>query len=262
MSSGNSLHHVAECEKRGGGWLSVPLSPELVYALCVGDTDGLALQEGGDLAYHNNFIHSVQSGRFAPYIEVDLGVPLRSRPFRPVVTAGSGDQVAAVRTGAVRVRIAEDRAALCWRVSLDGERVPRWQVPHPSRTGPTTFFLEGLEPGRPYELEVVAVSRGGKESLPSVVRTTSSRALPASPGLTLRARPGGAGGTIALGDGARAWACPGLGKIDPLSGRSMMSDTAREVGAGNARQIKHCDENERDCGERQRPRPRGGHFTR
>jgi len=235
MSSGNSLHHVAECEKRDDGWLSVPLAPELVYALCVGDTDGLALQDGGDLAYFNNFIHSVQSGRFAPYLEVDLGVELRAHPVRPAVTAARGDEVADVRTGAIRVRIAEDRAAFCWRVSLDGERVPRWQVPHPARSGPTTFYLEDLEPGRPYELEVVAVSRGGGESLPAVARTMASAALPVDHALDLVRRGAGPGDTIALGPGARVWACPGLVKIDPLSGRPMNSDVAAKGwGAANA----------------------------
>ena len=55
------------------GWISVAITPELVYAMALGDTDGLAVMDGGTISLHNNMMHSVQSGRFAPYIEADLG---------------------------------------------------------------------------------------------------------------------------------------------------------------------------------------------
>ncbi|MGD2175014.1 MAG: hypothetical protein PVJ27_06390, partial [Candidatus Brocadiaceae bacterium] len=61
MTSGNSLATWAERRELADGWISVALTPELIYAMAAGDTDGLAVMDGGNLSYHNNFIHSVQS---------------------------------------------------------------------------------------------------------------------------------------------------------------------------------------------------------
>ena len=40
----------AQYRQETGGWISVPLTPELVYALAAGNTDGLAVMDGGNLA--------------------------------------------------------------------------------------------------------------------------------------------------------------------------------------------------------------------
>src|SRR5581483_7515135 len=60
MTSGNSLATWAERKELPGGWVSVPIAPEMIYAIAAGDTDGLAVMDGGTLALHNNMIHSVQ----------------------------------------------------------------------------------------------------------------------------------------------------------------------------------------------------------
>jgi hypothetical protein len=88
MTSGNSLACWAECRKLADGWISVDIAPELVTAMAVGDSDGLAVCDGGNLAYFNNLIHSVQAGeKHAPYLEVELGAKLDQVPAEPKVKA-------------------------------------------------------------------------------------------------------------------------------------------------------------------------------
>ncbi len=61
LGAGHSLHMWTEIREREDGWVEIDLTPDMMYAMAVGDTDGLALQDGGTLAYFNNFIHG---GRF------------------------------------------------------------------------------------------------------------------------------------------------------------------------------------------------------
>ena len=54
MGMGHTITTYGQYRQEPGGWISVPLSSELVYALAAGNTDGLAVMDGGNLAYFNN----------------------------------------------------------------------------------------------------------------------------------------------------------------------------------------------------------------
>ena len=226
LGAGYSRATHGEVEKLDGGWLRVKLTPELVYAMCADDTDGLAVQEGGDLSYFNNFIHSVQSGRFAPYLEADLGAELAEAPAQPVVSAAPAEDLAGTDRGALRLTIDEADIVFCWRIRLNGQPVPRWQLSHPAAEGPTVMTLKDLHPSQKCDLEIVAVSRGGGPSVPTRVSAKSSSALPVSPLFGELAKPKGKAEPRGKGGSLSVWACPGAVKIDPVSCRAMFSDTA------------------------------------
>ncbi len=147
MSAGNSLGCWSERKDLPEGWIAVPLDPQLIYALAVGDSDGLAVMDGGNPANHENWISSCQVRGYEPYVEVRLGDALRGEPEPPVVSVEPAPQHAHLRTGAVRVTIEPAANTFCWRLALNGRPVPRWCVKHPLPDRPTIFYLEDLPPG-------------------------------------------------------------------------------------------------------------------
>ena len=223
MTSGNTLATWAERQELADGWLSVPLTPDLVYALVAGDTDGLAVMDGGTPAFHNNLVHSVQSSGSAPYIEAELGKPLDTIPMKPVVAAGPAPEQAHLDTGALRITIQPARDAFCWRLKLGGKPVPRWQVKHPAPNAPTTFTLDGLKPSARCELEVAAVSPGGKVSEPAKLAATASSALAEPPALGAFKPPARAAQPPSTGQ-FRIRACPALVKVCPQTGETLCGD--------------------------------------
>ncbi len=202
MSSGYTLDTWAERKELADGWLSVALTPELVYALACGDTDGLAVMDGGNLAYHNNMIHSVQSRGSEPYIEVELGKSLADAPAKP----------------AVKAEPAPDKAHLA-------SGVERWRVKHPEPSGPTVIVLEDLAPSEKCDIEVVALSPSGMASPAEKLAATTSVALPVPPSLGKLQKPR-AVADIGPRPKARmyAWAAPPLVKISPEKPEAMFGD--------------------------------------
>ena len=234
MTSGNSLAAWAERRELPDGWISVALTPELVYALIAGDTDGLAVMDGGTLAYHNNFVHSAQSRGNEPYIEVELGQPLTEAPAKPDVKVEPAPERAHLGSGAVKITIAEAKDVFCWRLTLDGKPVERWRVKHPEPNGPTVFCLEDLPPSHKGRLEIVAVARGGAAISPLTVEFTASPALAQPPALG-EPKPVERKLAVIERSGAMSvWPCPALVKIDPEGGLAMGDDLGGEAGETNA----------------------------
>jgi glycosyltransferase involved in cell wall biosynthesis len=104
FSSGHSLSSWAERREEGNGWISVDVDPKIVIAMATGDTDGMAVMDGGTYNPFNNFIHSRESGRYAPYLLVEVGLPIRVVPDQPTVHAGPDPDHADMQSGAVRLR--------------------------------------------------------------------------------------------------------------------------------------------------------------
>lgn len=224
MTSGNSLASWAERKEGQDGWVSVEITPELIYALVAGDTDGLAVMDGGNLAYHNNFIHSVQSPRNEPYLEVELGRTLEERPAAPLVEARPATERAHLNSGAIQITIAPAPQVFCWKIFLDGQAVERWRVKHPAPQGPTTFFLEDLPPSHPFHLDVTAVSPGGLSSQPTRLKVTSSPALSQDLSLKPFQMPSKEPGQAEKGGRMAVWAYPGIVKVSPTKPAVMFGD--------------------------------------
>ena len=224
MSSGNSLGCWAERQELPNRWICVPIMPELIYAMVAGDTDGLAVMDGGNPANHNNFVFSRESPGNEPYLEVQLGGKMEAVPAAPKLTAQPAPERAHLDTGAIRIAMEPAEHVFCWRVRLDGHRVERWRIKHPEPGQTTVFYLEDLVPDKEYELEVVAVSPGGQVSTPTTVRVRSSAAL----GRPIRLqplRPPPAGPVAPWRAGRiQVWPLPGLVKINPLKPEVLCDD--------------------------------------
>ncbi|KPK83984.1 MAG: hypothetical protein AMJ81_06850 [Phycisphaerae bacterium SM23_33] len=233
MGAGNTLATWAERKQLTDGWISVELTPELIYALAAGDSDGLAVMDGGTPKFMNNFIHSVQSAS-PPYIQVELGKRLDAVPARPSVRARPAPERAHLAAGAVALTIAPAENVFCWRVTLDGKPVPRWRIPHPGPNGPTVLYLDELEPSRKCQLEVTAVAPGGKASQPARLTLTASPALAAPPELARPQPPKAAPSAWGSPPPIPFWAAPPLVKVDPLTGRPAFADTTDDPRQANA----------------------------
>jgi hypothetical protein len=226
MTSGNSLATWAERKELDDGWISVELTPELIYAMVVGDTDGLAIMDGGNLSYYNNFVYSVQSKGAEPYVEADLGKPLAEMPAEPRVRVEPAPERAHLDSGAIKLTIEPAEHVFCWRIALNGKPVERWRVRHPAPGGPTDFHLEDLPPSERCSLNVVAVSAGGHTSPPANVAANASPALSQEVSLGPLSAPKSASVPPVRDEKMRVWALPGLVKVGPEEPAAMYGDAA------------------------------------
>ena len=229
LGSGHSITAWAECRKLPNGWVSLPLPPAFVRAMVCGDTDGLAIQDGGDLEYFNNFLHSVQSRGSEPYIEVELGRPLTAVPALPTVHARPAHERPLPDARVLRVSIEEAKDVFCWRLTLDGRPVERWRVAHPAPKGATVFYLEDLPLAVKYTLQVTAVSPGGAASPTMTVHVHSRAEAPPPPTLRKLAPPELGKERLEPGGRFRVWACPPLVKINPGTGQAMFGEMGDDV---------------------------------
>ena len=236
MSAGNSLVTWSERKELQDGWISVALAPELIYSMVAKDTDGLAVMDGGNLSYFNNFIHSSESRGSAPYIEVVLGKPLTG-PAKPEVTGEPAPERSHLKTGAIKLTFGEAGNAFCWKIRIDGKPVDRWRVKHPSHKGPTIIFLEDLPPAKDLNVEVVAVSSGGKASDAVKVKVKSSAALSQEMKLSSFTRPTKGTAPLKQPGTFRVWALPGLVKVSPERSSPMFGDLGADEGFKQANAV-------------------------
>ena len=224
MGNGNTLTTWTECRKLDDGWIAVDLTPQLVYALAAGDTDGLAVMEGGTMAFVNNFVYSCQSKGNEPYIEVELGQPTKTVPAKPVVKAAPAPDRAHLASGAIQVTVDPAGDVFCWKLTLNGKPVERWRVKHPAAKSATVFYLEDLKPSEKCSLQVVAVGQGGMASEPAKVDVTASPALAKDLKLGKFDLPKAKTEKVPQAGNMRVWAAPPLVKVDPISGDAMFGD--------------------------------------
>lgn len=255
MGSGNTFTTYAERKEEGKNWISVELTPELVYALVAGNTDGLAIMDGGTIKLFNNFIHSLESRRFAPYIKATLGKPLAGKPAPPKLTVTPGPQRDHLGKGAIKVVIEDAGDVCCWKFKLNGKPVARWRIPlpravqqsgreqdhiktgRPEVSGPIAFYLENLEPAMKHDIEVIAVARGGAESAPVKLSAKSSKGLNKWTALRAFKAPSGSGGTVTAGGKLKVWAAPTVAKIAPDKPRAMFGDMAGDGTSASANAV-------------------------
>ncbi len=228
FSSGNSLSHWAECRKEADGWVSVEVAPQLITALAVGDTDGLAVMDGGTYNPFNNYIHSRESGALAPYLLVETGPKLEITPQAPVVSAQPDPDRADDKTGAIRLWIQNDASVFFWKIKMNGRLLDRWRVPHPGKGARTEFSVGGLEPLSKIAIEVVGVSPSGHASQPEKVWAQASPALNTQFQFDYLMPPTPSDASELSSTSMRIWAFPALVKLSPLKPHPLhpvMTDT-------------------------------------
>ena len=224
MGSGNSLVSWEKCVERDGGWFSVELAPDLIYAMAVNNTDGLALMEGGSIKLHNNFFNSAQATGQEPYIQVEYGAPLVVSPARPIAKAEPAPERSHMGAGALKLTIEPDRDVFCWRVTLNGKPVERWRVKHPAKQGATQFYLEDLAPSQPQNIEITAVSAGGQTSPSTQITSSSSMALSNPMELGTLKPPSGGMTPPEVAGRLNVWAFPAVVKLSPEKPEAMFNE--------------------------------------
>jgi len=249
MGNGNTLTTYDELKRITNGWISVDLTPELIYAMVTDSTDGLAIMDGGTILLFNNFVYTSDEKNSEPYIMVEAGGPLKKTPSMPAVTAVPGHKNSSLKTGSILVSINEKPDVFCWNIKLNGKPVERWKIPFPRAVQQTgleqghitvrstkdsiSFILRDLIPGKEYELEVVALSRYGVASPAATLRVEASSARKGTPMALPITEAKGPSKPLVLGDELKVWVVPNLVKIDPLTSQSIHNDMSGR-GDGNS----------------------------
>lgn len=223
MGAGNTFAQWAERRELDDGWVSVQIAADMVYAMLAGDTDGIAIMDGGNPAFANNFLHSAQSPAGSPYIEVELGGTLPTEIAAPSVTAEAWPTAAHLATGAARVTIEPVDGAFCWRVWVDGDRTPRWRVPHPRSGVSTVFVLDDLAPNESHSIRVVAVASSGVASTAADTECVASAALTS---VSFERVPPASSPAAATSTAPSVWAAPPLVRVESNDTSSMHRSNA------------------------------------
>ncbi len=229
MGNGNSLHCHAEREYQGDGWWKVPVDPRLISALVAGLSSGLLLEEesgSGGLAA-NNYVHSRESGAYAPYLTVtaDDATDLAPDPPANVAVCSAPDR-ATLTHGAVQLSLVPGARTLGYLARMNGADVSACRVPYAGAAGqPQSFVLEDLPSEGEVTLELRAVSDTGVVSAPVTMSGRASAAFPSPPALPETSFHPSSGGPLTSG-ALRLWAYPEVTKVDPITGAAAFEPAA------------------------------------
>ena len=237
MGNGNSLHWHAERQSQGDGWWKVSVDPRLVGAMVAGLSHGLLVaEESGTAGWvaANNYVHSRESGAYAPYLIVTSEGSSRSGPVAPAgLTVEPAPEYSTLSHGACRVGMFVPEGAFGFVVTVDGVEVDGWRVPLAAVAGEwQQFALEDLPGDKELEVEVRTVNEVGLVSPAAVEKGRSSPERPLPP--PLPASPfSPAEGAPPATDHMRIWAYPEVMKVSPVTGEAMF-EPATDVRSANA----------------------------
>jgi hypothetical protein len=236
---GNSAHSSREIEKLGDYWWRVEIDPAVMETLAAGGGDGLCIMEESNAPWElspNNFIHTRESGEFAPYLEVETARagPPPQAPEDLVVKPAP--LASTLEGGAVEVSLAVPSGAVCYRVEIDGAVLEPWMVARPAGPGERqAFVIRDLAADREVKIALSVVGAGGLQSPRRVVRARTSKRL---------ARPRPAVAEFAASETAveprlhagrlRVWAYPENVKLDPVSGEFIAGAAPGETPGSNS----------------------------
>jgi len=226
MGNGNSIHCHGEREYRGDGWWRIAVEPRLVSALVAGLSHGLVVEEetsnAGSLG-SNNFVHSRESGQYAPYLVVKVSDAATRPPRAPAeVKVEEAPEFATMTQGAARVRLLVPEGAFGYLVRVNGNPAPGWQVPTAEAPGSwQSFVLEYLPGGQNIEVEIRVVDAAGLASPPATARGRVSAKLATPPALPAAQFAAVGGQPPTCGGQLRVWAYPEVTKVDPVTGAAL-----------------------------------------
>ncbi len=237
MGNGHSLHWHTKREYQGDGWWKASVDPRLVSAMVAGLSHGLLVAEESSTAgwiAANNYVHSRESGAYAPYLLVTSERSDSPAPAAPRgVTVEPDPDFATLTQGAARVSTFAPEGAVGYRVRVNGAEVGRWQVPLAGAAGEwQQFVLEGLPADGELRVEVQAVSGTGMASPVARAEGRSSPARIPPPPLPSVGFPPGEGAPAATAR-MSIWAYPEVMKVDPITGEAML-EAATDLRAANA----------------------------
>ncbi len=246
LTAGNTLRAELTVTRQGDGWQSVELPLEIAHALVSGESYGLVLVDGKgqlrspDEKFINKYFHSRDSGRYAPYLEVELSDPPAGAPAAPADVAVKPEiRQASLAGGGVKIFIspqsAGGSAAEYYEIRTSAtpldvnsveaaSEVPRQLIPR-AGTGLDSVLVAGLEPGGELYVAARAVDRFGRAGGWKFGSGAVSAALEA-PVLADPRRPD-------IGGAIRVWAVGVDEKVNPVSGRLLEDNLSRYAFPGD-----------------------------
>ncbi len=217
MGNGNTLQHHTVLKEEQGGWFSVDVAPRIIAAMVTNDTCGIMIADESGHTRANNYIHSRESGGFAPYMVVEVAGADAAAPAAPKAGTRAAPEAARLRAGAVAVDLHAPADAFAYRIRLDGKPLPRWAAPHPDGTR-QTVVVDWLEPSTAHRFEVTCVDAVGNQSPPVAVSCEPSPARGKLPRLS------GADLPRSKAWSGKVFAVPDLLRIDPADSRLLDGD--------------------------------------
>lgn len=211
LGNGNTLRCNGRLQP-SGGLHKMPLDPKLVEALVAGASSGLFIADGSTSYSLNCKIAG----------DVTLEVVTEGTdtlpPAAPADLKGEpAPNFATSEFGAILLSVTAPEETLTYDISVNGQKLPRWQIPFAVPGAPQVFTLVDLPPSSDLRIEVVAVDGAGNRSRPVAVSCQSS------PALTVPRLPDpdftpAAGEPKSLG-AAKVYAFPEVTEIDAVTGK-------------------------------------------
>lgn len=160
--NGHSLLCHTRSELRDGAY-HWKLDPDLVHAMAIGASSGIAIHEHDADYGRNPTIHARESRETGPVLLVETGPP-DAPPLPPsslrVTDRGDPDTL--------RVHLTAPAQGFAYEVRVNGSPLPRWNTPfvRPGRDQVIPIRDVPLAPGAQARIEVVTLARGGQRSRP------------------------------------------------------------------------------------------------
>ncbi len=229
LGSGNTLR----CNGRlnpAGGVHRMKLDPALVQALVAGASQGLFIADGSTSFSMNCLIQGDVT------IEVETAGADMQAPAAPAeVTAAPAADFATAEYGAVLVSLKAPKDAFSYDITVNGEALPRWQIPFAVPGAVQAFPIVDLPPTADIRLEVTAVDGAGNRSPPVAVACKSGPTITVPRLPETKFQPA-AGEPKAFG-AARVYAFPAVSEIDAVTGQVLYEDEkdfSRRIRCGTA----------------------------
>jgi hypothetical protein len=211
LGNGNTLRCNGRLEPAGSVH-KMPLDPKLVQALVAGASSGLFIADGSTSYSLNCHI----AGEVT--IEVTTGDTDTASPASPMNLKAAPEPNLATRgSGAVLLSVTAPKDAFTYDISVNGQKLPRWQIPFAVPGTQQVFPIVDLPPSTNVLIDVAAVDAAGNRSSPVSVSCKSSPALtvPRLPDPDFKP----ATGTPKTLASAKVYAFPEVTEIDAVTGK-------------------------------------------
>lgn len=215
--NGNSLVGFSKCPI-SGGYYEWEVPPDMVNALAVGASYGIAVFESSGKVGRNPTVYSRENSSSKP----ELVVIAKAGDAAPQPVSELKASSAGLDQGLAQLQWKVPQGAFAYHITIQGgtytkpTAVPRYLIPFAAAAGSTQQVLlrDLLKAGSQYTAQVTAVARGGAKSAASSV-TVVPASIESYPGskqvVTL---PGSKGAAPSLG-GLSVWALPVTDKVSP-----------------------------------------------
>lgn len=166
--NGHSLACNAPSELHDGAY-HWKIDPDLVNAMAIGASFGIAILEHDADYGRNPTIHARESRGTGPYLLVETG-PEEPAPEPPTALriTDRGD------LESMRLHLSAPAKAFAYEVRVDGVPLPRWNTPfaRPGENQVVPIRDMPMKPGARIRIEIVALTRDGRRSPPATIDAT------------------------------------------------------------------------------------------